>query len=115
MLRARNIFALTLFTAFALPVGSSACARPEASAAEPSALADQEGWETTGTIERIEPDRRSITIRHADVPGYMPAMTMPFEVEDARLFEGLSVGDEVSFRFVRAEGGRHVLREIHRR
>jgi protein SCO1/2 len=118
MTRARprhlRLFILGLLTALSLPVVASACARHDGSPDEPSAAADREGWETTGVVRRIEAEHHSITIQHEDVPGYMPAMTMPFEVEDPRLFEGLSVGDQVRFRFVRAEGGRHVLRAIQR-
>jgi Cu/Ag efflux protein CusF len=109
-----SLVALGLLAALALPAAASACAHHEGRGDAPTAATDREGWETTGTVRRIEPERRSITIQHEEVPGYMPAMTMPFEVEDARLLEGLSVGDHVRFRFVRAEGGRHVLRAIHR-
>ncbi len=117
----RSLFTLGLLATLALPVGASACTQrtdaavePTASTAATAAADREEGWETTGTIRRIEADRHSITIQHADVPGYMPSMTMPFDVEDPSLFEGLSVGDTVRFRFVRTEDGRHVIRAIHR-
>ena len=71
-------------------------------------------YRTEGTIREIRRERSSITIAHEDVPGYMPSMTMPFDVEDEALFEGLAEGDRVRFSFVREEGGRHVIRSIQK-
>jgi Cu/Ag efflux protein CusF len=71
-------------------------------------------YTTRGTVEELRTERQQIVIHHEDVPGYMPAMTMPFSVEDAALFEGLAVGQRVEFTFSAEPGGRHVIRAIRR-
>lgn len=36
---------------------------------------------------------RHVTIRHQDIQGFMPGMTMPFAVKEARLLDGIAPGD----------------------
>jgi protein SCO1/2 len=45
----------------------------------------------------LEPDGKTAIIRHEAIAGYMPAMTMPFEVRDTNLLRGLKAGDAISF------------------
>jgi protein SCO1/2 len=71
-------------------------------------------YRTRGVVREIRVERRSITIAHEDVPGYMPAMTMPFDVEDPALLHVAAVGERVEFTFSREEGGRHVIRTLRR-
>lgn len=105
-----STFALALFGLFA---GESAIA-PHAAhePAEISALSESPVYETTGIIRRIERERSMITITHEEIPGYMRKMTMPFWVEDMKLFDGLEVEDEVSLRFRRGEKGKHFIISI---
>ena len=51
----------------------------------------------------MKPDGKTVVIRHEEVPDYMPAMTMPFEVKDRKELAGLKPGDEVSFRMLVTE------------
>jgi protein SCO1/2 len=55
-----------------------------------------------GRVVAVDPDRREVTIAHEDIPGFMPAMTMPFVVrgEDTLLLQSLSPGDEVTAQLV---------------
>lgn len=46
-----------------------------------------------------------ITIQHEEIPGYMPAMTMPFYA-DAAEASALSPGDRVEFKFLVGDGSR---------
>lgn len=64
-----------------------------------------------GVVRGIDLGNRSITIEHEDVPGYMPAMTMPFSLTSPEQATGIAVGDTVRFRF-RPEGSRHVVVEL---
>jgi protein SCO1 len=48
-----------------------------------------------GQVTAVHAERREITIRHQDIKGFMPAMTMPFKVRDARLLQGRRPGDLV--------------------
>lgn len=95
--------------------GPSAAETDAPPSAEETKGSRPEVWETKGVIKRIERDRGTITIHHEDVPGYMPAMTMPFWVESADQFEGLAEGDAVTFRFRRGEDGKHFIVSIKKR
>ncbi len=44
------------------------------------------------------PDRSTVQIEHENIPGFMPSMTMPFEVRDKNEIAELKLGDAISFR-----------------
>src|SRR5690242_11481445 len=41
-----------------------------------------------GTIQKIEPEQRTIVIAHGAIPAYMDAMTMPFKARRAQEMSG---------------------------
>jgi protein SCO1 len=51
-----------------------------------------------GVVQALAADGRSVVIRHEAIPGYMEAMTMPFETSEPAQLEKLKCGDEISFR-----------------
>jgi protein SCO1/2 len=51
--------------------------------------------ELKGQVLAINAKRLEIVIRHQDIPGFMPAMTMPFAVKDEALLDGRAPGDLV--------------------
>ena len=54
----------------------------------------------TGMVLSVDTARKSVIISHDPVSGVMPAMTMPFEVLDAKELSGLVPGTIVSFTLV---------------
>jgi len=56
-----------------------------------------------GTVKEVKPAQKTVTIAHEKIPDYMDAMTMDFEVKDARELSALQAGDYVSFRMVVGE------------
>ncbi len=48
-----------------------------------------------GQVLAVNLDRQEVVIRHEDIPGFMPAMTMPFAVKDRALLAGRAPGDLV--------------------
>jgi protein SCO1/2 len=52
-------------------------------------------YELRGQVIAIDPATRQIVIRHDEIPGYMPAMTMPFKVNDESLLRERVPGDLV--------------------
>jgi len=48
----------------------------------------------------VEPERRSVVVKHDEIPGFMPAMTMPFDVKEPKELQGLKPGDRISFRML---------------
>jgi len=53
-----------------------------------------------GMVLKVDPARKSVIISHDAITGVMPAMTMPFEVRDAKELNGLVPGTIVSFTLV---------------
>jgi protein SCO1/2 len=41
-----------------------------------------------------------VVVKHEEVPGFMPAMTMPFDVKEPKELQGLKPGDRISFRML---------------
>ncbi len=56
-----------------------------------------------GEITELKAGTRRIVIKHEDIPNYMPAMTMPFDVKDPKELQNLKVGDKISFRMLVTE------------
>jgi protein SCO1/2 len=56
-----------------------------------------------GVVKELKPDGKTIVIEHEEIPNYMQAMTMPFEVRDRNELAGLKAGDPVSFRMLVTE------------
>jgi protein SCO1/2 len=54
-------------------------------------------------VLRIDPQTRSFTVSHERIDGLMEAMTMPFEVRDARELKDLTPGALVTFTLVVGE------------
>ena len=55
-----------------------------------------------GKVVEVDIAGRTVTIAHEDIPGFMPAMTMPFVVleKDAALLRGVGAGDEITAALV---------------
>ena len=60
-------------------------------------------YQVKGVIKEITPDRKQAQIAHENIPGYMDAMTMMFDVKDSKELEGLQPNDQVSFRMIVTE------------
>ena len=52
-------------------------------------------YQLTGQILAVHPDKQSLTIKHKDIDGYMPAMTMTFAAKDASMIAGRERGELV--------------------
>jgi len=57
-------------------------------------------FELVGQILAVSPERNEVTIRHQDVKGFMPGMTMPFTVQDPALLRDRRPGDLVTATLV---------------
>jgi protein SCO1/2 len=56
-------------------------------------------------VVAVDAANARITIKHEDIRGFMPAMTMPFEVRDGRLLEGRAPGELITATLVVEERG----------
>lgn len=64
------------------------------------AQTNEETHTATGVVVEVDPSEKKVTINHNEIPGYMQAMTMPFDVKDTNELNGLEPGDPVSFRLI---------------
>lgn len=55
-------------------------------------------YDVRGEVRELKPEERSVVVRHDEIPGYMAAMTMPFDVKDTNALRGIRPGDVVTFR-----------------
>ncbi len=58
----------------------------------------QQVFRVKGIVVGVKPAEKTVEIKHEEIPGYMPAMTMPFEVKDTNELVGFGPGDSVTFR-----------------
>jgi protein SCO1/2 len=65
-------------------------------------------YELRGQVLAVDAARNEVTIKHEDIPGFMPAMTMPFTVRDQKLLEGRAPGDLVTATLVVEDAGAYL-------
>ncbi len=71
-------------------VGLGACQRaPEART-----------YQLKGQVLAVDAATREILVKHEDIPGFMPAMTMPYTVKDAALLTDRAPGDLITATLV---------------
>jgi protein SCO1 len=61
---------------------------------------DRREYTLQGQILSVSADRTEANIKHEDIPGFMPAMTMPYKVRDAQEFANLQPGDLITSTLV---------------
>ena len=107
----------SLFCLAALCMVFIGCAQPENSNRETQTTAgntDQnagsqpqtEGrqvFQVRGVVKEVTPAENTVRITHEEIPDYMPAMTMPFEVRNTNELGGISAGDQVKFTMIVTE------------
>jgi protein SCO1/2 len=52
-------------------------------------------YELRGQVLAVDPVRGELTIKHEDIKGFMPGMTMPFKVSQPSVMTGIVAGDLV--------------------
>jgi protein SCO1/2 len=90
-----------------VPLALAACAR------EAPAPGGAARYPLKGKIVEVDAANRKVTVAHEDIPGFMPAMTMPFVVleKDEALLQGVGPGDEITATLV-APDSRYWLEDL---
>jgi len=61
--------------------------------------------ETNGEVKKIDKEEGKVTLRHGPIKNLdMDQMTMVLRVQDAKMLDGLAVGDKVMFEADRING-----------
>lgn len=75
--------------------GLASCSPPPATAPGPVPTAATRSYSLRGEVIEVNADTGIVSIRHEDIPGFMPAMTMPFDLSGQAVLQELLVGDTV--------------------
>jgi protein SCO1 len=51
-----------------------------------------------GVVRELALERKAVIVRHEDIPGFMPKMTMEFDVRDTNELAGIKRGDAITFQ-----------------
>lgn len=73
-----------------------ACTSSFASASEGTSTS----YSVTGILEKIDPQQGTILVAHEDIVGFMPAMTMEFDLRDCTDLKHVELGDKIQFRLI---------------
>jgi protein SCO1/2 len=66
-----------------------------------------------GVIQELPSGGGTVVIRHEEIPGYMPKMTMEFTVQNTNDLRGLQTGDEIDF-VLKVSRQESRIEELHR-
>jgi protein SCO1/2 len=61
-------------------------------------------YEMRGQILGVNRDKMEILVKHEDIPGLMPAMTMPWKVQTANMLDNIGPGDLITSEIVVDDG-----------
>ncbi len=59
-----------------------------------------QSYSVTGMVVSLQPIEKQVVVKHEKIPGYMMAMTMPFQVQDTNELTGLIPGQEITFTMI---------------
>jgi protein SCO1 len=65
-------------------------------------------YKLTGRVVSIDKAARSINVDGDEIPGFMAAMTMPYQVKDAGVLDKLSPGDQIKAEIVMGSDGAYL-------
>jgi Cu/Ag efflux protein CusF len=57
---------------------------------------EEKHYALTGEVISVDAAHKMVTIKHGEIPGLMPAMTMGYQVAEPKQLEDLRPGDTVS-------------------
>ncbi len=69
---------------------------------------DEHSYTLQGQVLSIDAAHKSVTVKHEEIKGFMPAMTMPYEVQDAKTLNTIAPGDLINATLVVFANGAHL-------
>jgi protein SCO1/2 len=58
-----------------------------------------------GQVQSIDAARKLAVVKHEEIKGFMPAMTMPYEVREPKVLDGIAAGDLINATLVVESNG----------
>jgi protein SCO1/2 len=77
-------------------------------AAACTSRSDERRYTLQGQVLSLEPARKQVTVKHEEIKGFMPAMTMPYDVQDEKTLDGIAPGDLINATLVVYSNGAHL-------
>ena len=71
---------------------------------------DQRSYPLQGQVQSIDTEHTLVVVKHEDIKGFMPAMTMPYEVEEPTSLTELAPGDLIDATLVVYSNGAHLTK-----
>ena len=96
-MRARVILCLGVWP-LCLALASTACSKAP----------EQRTFTLQGQIQSLDAPRKQVVVKHEEIKGFMPAMTMPYEVQDAKALDRLAPGDLINAKLIVFSNGAHL-------
>lgn len=90
---------------------SSAMCTPRGGAPDASATVTHSA---TGVVRAVDAEKKTILVAHQDIPGYMKAMTMQFNLREGAQARGIAVGDKIAFTFTDDGQGNLVVQSLRK-
>jgi protein SCO1/2 len=70
---------------------------------------EQRTFRLQGQVQALDAPQKLVTVKHEEITGFMPAMTMPYEVADAKAMDGLAPGDLINATLIVFSNGAHLV------
>jgi len=71
---------------------------------------EQRSFTLQGQVQSLDPAKKLLVVKHEEIQGLMPAMTMPYEVREAGALDGLAPGDLINGTLVVFSNGAYLER-----
>jgi protein SCO1/2 len=69
---------------------------------------DERTFTLQGQVQSLDTPRKLLVVKHEEIKNFMPAMTMPYEVQEAKALDGLAPGDLINATLVVFSNGAHL-------
>jgi protein SCO1/2 len=69
---------------------------------------EQRTFTLQGQVQSLDAAHKLVIVKHEEIKGFMPAMTMPYEVAEATAMNGLAPGDLINAKLVVFSNGAHL-------
>lgn len=79
----------------------------------PNLTATERVFDTGGIVRSVPNSGQTLVVRHDEIPGYMPKMTMELNVRDTNELRGIERDDEITFQLV-ATADTHWIQNLKR-
>jgi protein SCO1/2 len=68
-----------------------------------ASASERQVFQVRGVVQEVRLADNEVVIKHEEIPNFMPAMTMPFEVKNTNELTGLAPNDQVTFSMIVTE------------